>query len=69
MCIRDRYITSDSLAYLSLEGLRRAVGAGPDDASRGYCEACFTGDYPLDMVPLSRLASRYPGAPGTNSGQ
>ena len=64
-----RYITSDSLAYLSLEGLRRAVGAGPDEASRGYCEACFTGDYPLDMVPLSRLASRYPGAPGTNSGQ
>jgi amidophosphoribosyltransferase len=45
----NRYITSDSLAYLSHEGLMAAVGAGADGA--GYCSACFTGQYP---VPLGR---------------
>lgn len=34
----------DSLAYLSLEGVYEAVGA---DRST-HCDACFTGDYPLD---------------------
>ncbi len=34
----------DSLAYLSLEGLLSTV---PHDGSRGYCTACFTGDYPI----------------------
>jgi len=63
-----RYITSDSLAYLSLEGLRRAVEAGPTESTRGFCEACFTGDYPVDMVPLARLLGGH-AAPGTNSGQ
>ena len=37
----SKYITSDSLAYLSLDGLHRAVGG------QGYCNACFTGDYPI----------------------
>ncbi len=64
-----RFITSDSLAYLSLEGLRRAVGAGPDEPTRGYCEACFTGAYAVDMVPLARLLARQADDPGTNSGQ
>lgn len=41
----SRYITSDSLAYLSIEGLRRAVGADPLTGN-GFCEACFSGDYP-----------------------
>lgn len=50
-----RYVTSDSLGYLSLEGLRESVGY----AERGgYCEACFTGDYPVDIVPTDRLTSR-----------
>ncbi|MCC7386185.1 MAG: amidophosphoribosyltransferase [Deltaproteobacteria bacterium] len=39
-----RYITADSIQYLSVEGLHRAVG---DTAGRGrrFCNACFTGDY------------------------
>src|SRR6185369_14814630 len=41
-----RYVTCDSLVYLSHEGMMAAVrgdgGAGP-----GYCSACFTGDYPV----------------------
>ena len=31
----------ESLAYLSIEGLRRAIGTG------GLCEACFSGHYPI----------------------
>jgi amidophosphoribosyltransferase len=36
------HIGADSLAFLSLEGMMRAVGA-----EDGYCNACFTGRYPL----------------------
>ena len=36
----------DSLAYLSLEGVYEAVGA--DRAT--HCDACFTGDYPLERT-------------------
>lgn len=39
----ERFIGLDSLHYLSLEGLLRAVD-GEDD----FCLACFTGDYPID---------------------
>ena len=41
----NRYLTSDSLGYLSTEGLHACVPNG----GKGYCDACFTGDY---MVPL-----------------
>ena len=34
----------DSLHFLSLAGLMRAIGR-----ERGYCNACFTGDYPLEV--------------------
>jgi amidophosphoribosyltransferase len=44
-----RYITADSLGYLSHEGMMSAVGAVGN--GEGYCSACFTGKYP---VPLSR---------------
>jgi amidophosphoribosyltransferase len=37
-----KYIGVDSLAYLSNEGLYRAVGANPGT----FCDACFTGSYP-----------------------
>jgi amidophosphoribosyltransferase len=38
-----RYVEADSLAYLSLEGLRRAV----DDQQGSYCTSCYTGIYPV----------------------
>ncbi|MDP6933246.1 MAG: amidophosphoribosyltransferase [Myxococcota bacterium] len=38
------YLGADSLGYLSLEGLRQVEGV---DRGR-FCEACFSGDYPLD---------------------
>jgi amidophosphoribosyltransferase len=37
-------VNADSLAYLSLEGVMRAVGR-----SEGYCQACFTGMYPIPV--------------------
>jgi amidophosphoribosyltransferase len=38
------FINADSLYYLSLEGMMRAIGR-----ESGYCQACFTGRYPLDV--------------------
>jgi amidophosphoribosyltransferase len=38
-----RYITCDSLGYLSLEGLHTAVRA------EGFCDACFSGNYPVQF--------------------
>lgn len=37
------YIGADSLAYLSLEGLRSCIYAQHPE----YCSACFDGDYPI----------------------
>ena len=42
------HIGADSLAYLSHEGMMRAVrqeAAGPG----GHCHACFSGDYPIEL--------------------
>ncbi|TMC50665.1 MAG: amidophosphoribosyltransferase [Chloroflexi bacterium] len=41
-------IDADSLRYLSIEGLKRAV---KQQSGEGFCFACFDGDYPL-QVPL-----------------
>ena len=38
-----RFIGADSLGYLSIEGMFRAVG----DDRRKYCDACFSGNYRL----------------------
>src|SRR5579863_8282087 len=42
------YIGVDSLAFVSLDGLYRAVGEAARDPRRpAFCDACFTGDYPI----------------------
>jgi len=41
----------DSLAFISLDGLYRALGhEGRDASAPRYCDACFTGDYPIALV-------------------
>ncbi|TVR84851.1 MAG: amidophosphoribosyltransferase [Rhodospirillales bacterium] len=46
-----RYIGVDSLAYISLDGLYRAVGESARDPKRPqFCDACFTGDYPIRLT-------------------
>jgi amidophosphoribosyltransferase len=47
----NRYITSDSLGYLSLEGLREAVG-DPSIGGGHFCDACFSGYYPVKFPRL-----------------
>ncbi len=42
--IRD-HIGADSLHFLSLDGMMRAIS----DGQPGYCTACFTGDYPMEV--------------------
>jgi amidophosphoribosyltransferase len=37
-----QHLGADSLGYLSLDGMLKAVPDGPD----GFCHACFSGDYP-----------------------
>lgn len=48
------HIGADSLAYLSIEGLMRAL-----KAEDGYCNACFTGEYPFQThIPLIELQEK-----------
>ncbi len=42
-----KYITADSLGFLSLTGLRQAIRPDIPSDSVGFCEACFSGDYPV----------------------
>ncbi len=49
--LRD-LIGADSLAFLSLAGMMKAIGRAD-----GYCNACFTGEYPLP-VPVSLTGRR-----------
>lgn len=53
------FIKADSLAFISIDGLYRAVGESSrnPDAPQ-FCDACFTGDYPTrltDREELNRL--------------
>ena len=40
------WMGADSLAFISLQGLRDSL---PDVRTPGYCEACFSGEYPVDI--------------------
>jgi amidophosphoribosyltransferase len=48
--IRD-FIGADSLAYLSLEGMRLACGERPGQPTT-FCTSCYTGKYPTDWVEV-----------------
>ena len=64
--MRD-YINADSLAFISIEGLYRALGNERDATQPQRCDACFTGQYPTtltdhaekdSLASLSLVASR-----------
>ncbi len=45
------HISVDSLAFITMDGLYRAVGeAARNDESPQYCDACFSGDYPIELT-------------------
>ena len=44
-------IGADSLAFISIDGLYRAMGeAGRNADGPQFCDACFTGDYPIKLA-------------------
>ena len=44
-------IGADSLGFISIDGLYRAMGeASRNNANPQFCDACFTGDYPIKLV-------------------
>jgi amidophosphoribosyltransferase len=47
------YINADSLAFISIEGLYRALGSERDNAQPQRCDACFTGDYPTRLTDFA----------------
>jgi amidophosphoribosyltransferase len=52
------YIEADSLAYLSLVGLTHSCTTGdpPSGLAPGdFCTACYTGDYPTQMIDVSEI--------------
>ena len=51
--MRD-HLNVDSLKFISLDGLYRAVGEarGRDAASPQYCDACFSGEYPVEPADM-----------------
>jgi amidophosphoribosyltransferase len=52
--MRD-FIQADSLAFVSIDGLYRAVGQkNRDNTQPQFCDACFTGDYPTSLTDLVR---------------
>ena len=65
----NEFIRADSLAFISIDGLYRAVGEEVrDETQPQYCDACFTGAYPTRLTDLEEadapdqfalLAERY----------
>ncbi|MGA2737921.1 MAG: amidophosphoribosyltransferase [Bryobacteraceae bacterium] len=47
-----RFVEADTLGYLSIASLREAVG---DSEKHEYCYACYTGNYPTELVNIEQL--------------
>jgi amidophosphoribosyltransferase len=51
------YIHADSLAFISIDGLYRALGEERRaDIRPQYCDACFSGDYPTRLTDQDEIA-------------
>lgn len=49
-----RFIGADSLAFVSMDGLYRAVGEPKrNNASPQFCDACFSGSYPISLTDMN----------------
>lgn len=58
------FIQADSLAFVSIDGLYRAVGLEErNDSCPQYCDACFTGDYPTKLTDLMEREGNSPQLP------
>ena len=55
------WIGADSLAYISMDGLYDAVGSRPPaGGAHPYCDACFTGRYPVALVDKEAASTARP---------
>ncbi|WP_066795278.1 amidophosphoribosyltransferase [Sphingomonas soli] len=50
------FIHADSLAFISIDGLYKALGESSRAAQPKYCDACFTGEYPTPLTDQDELA-------------
>jgi amidophosphoribosyltransferase len=49
-------IGADSLAFVSVDGIYRAMGEpGRDPAHPKFADHCFTGDYPTPLTDMSEI--------------
>ena len=48
-----KFVEADSLGYLSHTALRDAVS----DTNHEFCYACYTGNYPTELVNIEELMS------------
>jgi amidophosphoribosyltransferase len=54
-----KLIGADSLAFVSLDGLYRALGkTRRAEPKPQYCDACFTGDYPISLPDMQNNSDR-----------
>ncbi|MBU0859428.1 MAG: amidophosphoribosyltransferase, partial [Alphaproteobacteria bacterium] len=53
-----KFIGVDSMAYITLDGLYRAAGQARRNAGAPqYCDACFSGEYPIDLIDEEQMKS------------
>ncbi|HWD27328.1 MAG TPA: amidophosphoribosyltransferase [Rhizomicrobium sp.] len=49
-----RLIGADSLAFVTMDGMYRAMGVGARKADAPqFCDACFSGDYPISLPDIT----------------
>jgi amidophosphoribosyltransferase len=54
-----KYITSDSLGYLTLEGVMKAVDETKKiNGKESFCSACFSGKYPVELTDLKKTKQK-----------
>jgi amidophosphoribosyltransferase len=52
-----QFIQADSLAFVTIDGLYRALGvAARDSGAPQYCDACFSGNYPTALTDHDALS-------------
>jgi amidophosphoribosyltransferase len=49
------FVGADSLGYLSLAGLHESVNGAGTGPKEGFCNACFSNDYPIRIQQPARL--------------
>jgi amidophosphoribosyltransferase len=54
-----KFIGADSLAFISIDGLYRAMGETARNPQHPqFCDACFTGDYPISLTDRDQRATQ-----------